>query len=85
MSKSAVHHENLVRIENRIAELKRRISGLQERLRILAAAKRNTETTYDLLVILIDHLEVMERRRQLTVNDIGLGQVISGTGCKWEI
>jgi hypothetical protein len=85
MSEKAFHRENLARIENRIFELKRRISGLQERLQTLEAAKLNTEPTYDLLAILTESLEVMELRRQLTLGDIRAGEVIGGTGCKWEI
>lgn len=82
MSERVFHEENLARIENRIAELRRKIWGLQERMQILETAKFNTEATYSLLVLIIDHLEVMERRRQLTLHSIYEGQVIGKTGCR---
>jgi hypothetical protein len=84
MSKSAFHQENLARIENHITQLNRKISGFRERLRILEAAERNTDSTYDLLVTLIEHLEVMELRRQLTLREIGTGQIKGNIGCREE-
>jgi hypothetical protein len=84
MSQRAFHQENLARIENRIAELQRKISGLRERLRILEAAKLNTNPTFELLIILAESLEIMELRRQLTLGDIREGDVIGGTGCREE-
>jgi hypothetical protein len=85
MSERASRQENLAHIENCIVELKRKISRLRERLRILEAAKRNTEPTYDLLAILNESLAVMALRRQLTLGDISAGEVIGRTGCKLEI
>jgi hypothetical protein len=84
MFEKSLHEESLARIENRIVELKRKISGLQERLYMLEASNLNTETTYSLLVTLIDHLDVMELRRRITLQDISAGQFIGKTGCREE-
>jgi hypothetical protein len=79
MSEIKIHQGNLAYIENHIAELKIRIESLWKRLRILEAKKLNTEPTSDLLAILIEHLEVMEFRRQLAISDIRVGQTIGKT------
>jgi len=84
MSDRTFRLQDLARIEARIKEVEVRILELQERLRMLESAGLNTVATDSLLSILIEHMQLLEIRRSLILNDIHTSQLIGKTGYRWE-
>jgi hypothetical protein len=81
MAEITFHQQELARIEHRITEIKRKIEGLHERLEMLEAAGLNPHPSHALLTFMMEHLEIMEMRREQVCRDVRIGQTIRKSGC----
>jgi hypothetical protein len=84
MSETEFNEENLVRIENRIVEVKTRLYKLQERVQTLKDGNLDPQQTHELIAILIEHLELIDMRLEQTCGAIREGQIVGATGCTNE-
>jgi septation ring formation regulator EzrA len=70
------HLQNLVRIENRIAELEEKILETRERIIQLEDRGLNTEIPHGLLAILVEHLEIMLVRHKHAEDDVRRNPIV---------